>query len=111
MPCSIKFNVQSLRTGFQHLLLRTASRTDPITRALSVLIMAKSHVEYVDPKVLSQYLSLLFIGFLVGNSMRNFVNALFRLFFAVGGGGRGLPASIHSFVRVCVLYSRCLKRF
>ena len=51
-----------LRTGFKHLLLRTETRTDPITRALSVLIVAKSHVEYVDPKVLSQYLSLLFIG-------------------------------------------------
>lgn len=76
-----------LVTGFKHLLLHTEVRTDPITRALSFLIMAKSHIEYVDPKVLSQYLSLLFIGFLVGNSMRNFVNALFRLFFAVGGGG------------------------
>ena len=76
-----------LVTGFQHLLLHTATRTDPITRALSFIIVSKSHVEYVDPKVLSQYLSLLFIGFLVGNSMRNFVNALFRLFFAVGGGG------------------------
>ena len=28
---------------------------------------AKSHVEYVDPAVLSQYLSLIFIGFLVVN--------------------------------------------
>ena len=61
-------------------------RTDPITKALSFLIMAKGRVEYVDPKVLSQYLSLLFIGFLVGNSMRNFVNNLVRLFSAVGGG-------------------------
>ena len=59
-------------TGVWHLVFRRELRVDPITQMLSVLIVAKSRVEYVDPKVLSQCLSLLFIAFIVGASLRNF---------------------------------------
>ena len=85
-------------TGLYHLVFKRQLRTDPITAALSVLITSKTKVDYVDPKVLSQYLSLLFIGFLVANSMRNFVYALNRLFFAVGGGGGGTSTFLVLFV-------------
>ncbi len=85
-------------TGLYHLVFKRQLRTDPITAALSVLITTKTKVDYVDPKVLSQYLSLLFIGFLVANSMRNFVYALNRLFFAVGGGGGGTSTFLVLFV-------------
>ena len=74
-------------TGVWHLVFRRELRVDPITQMLSVLIVAKSRVEYVDPKVLSQCLSLLFIAFIVGASLRNFLHAVFRLFSAAGGGG------------------------
>lgn len=74
-------------TGVWHLVFRRELRVDPITQMLSVLIVAKSRVEYVDPKVLSQCLSLVFIAFIVGASLRNFFNAVFRLFSAAGGGG------------------------
>ena len=74
-------------TGVWHLVFRRELRVDPITQMLSVLIVAKSRVEYVDPKVLSQCLSLLFIAFIVGASLRILLHAVFRLFSAAGGGG------------------------
>ena len=74
-------------TGTWGLVFHRKLRADPISRALSVLVMAKSSVEYVDPKVLGQYLSLLFIACIVGASLRNFLNAVFRLFSAAGGSG------------------------
>lgn len=70
--------------GLKRLITRAAPTTDPITTALHLFLANKSIV--IDPEVLSQYLSLLLIAFLVGNSMQNFVLQLTKLFFAVGGG-------------------------
>ena len=39
-PCTLHPTLHTLLVGLQRLLLRTAARTDPITRALSVLIVA-----------------------------------------------------------------------
>jgi len=71
--------------GFKRLIFKETPQTDPITTALHLFLANKSI--HVDPETLSQYLSLLFIAFLVVNSMQNFVFQLTKLFFAVGGGG------------------------
>jgi hypothetical protein len=70
--------------GLKRLITGAAPATDPITTALHLFLANKSIV--IDPEVLAQYLSLLLIAFLVGNSMQNFVLQLTKLFFAVGGG-------------------------
>jgi len=70
--------------GLKRLIFHQAPTTDPITTALHLFLADKSIV--IDPEVLAQYLSLLLIAFLVGNSMQNFVHQLTKLFFAVGGG-------------------------
>ena len=72
-------------SGFKRLIFKETPRTDPITTALHLFLANKSI--HVDPETLSQYLSLIFIAFLVVNSMQNFVFQLTKLFFAVGGGG------------------------
>ena len=67
--------------------------TDPVTRALSSLFTLP-----ISPEATAQILSLLFIGALVGASLRNFLRVVFRIFFAVGGGGGGTSAMLVLFV-------------
>ena len=77
--CSYRFIV-----GFKRLIFKETPSTDPITTAVHLFLANKS-ID-IDPAVLSQYLSLILIAFLVYNSMQNFVLQLTKLFFAVGGG-------------------------
>ena len=67
--------------------------TDPVTRALSSLFTLP-----ISPEATAQILSLLFIGALVGASLRNFLRIVFRVFFALGGGGGGASAMLVLFV-------------
>jgi len=67
--------------------------TDPVTRLLTSFVTLP-----ISPEAMSQLLSLLFIGALVGASLRNFLRVAFRVFFAVGGGGGGTSAMLVLFV-------------
>ena len=70
-----------------------AAGTDPVTRTLRSVVTLP-----ISPEAMSQILSLLFIGALVGASLRNFLRVVFRVFFAVGGGGGGTSAMLVLFV-------------
>ena len=70
-----------------------AAGTDPVTRTLRSVVTLP-----ISPEAMSQMLSLLFIGALVGASLRNFLRVVFRVFFAVGGGGGGTSAMLVLFV-------------
>ena len=67
--------------------------TDPVTRLLTSFVTLP-----ISPEAMSQLLSLLFIGALVGASLRNFLRVAFRVFFAVVGGGGGTSAMLVLFV-------------
>ena len=67
--------------------------TDPVTRLLTSFVTLP-----ISPEAMSQILSLLFIGALVGASLRNFLRVVFRIFFAVGGGGGGTSTMLVLFV-------------
>jgi hypothetical protein len=67
--------------------------TDPVTRLLTSFVTLP-----ISPEAMSQLLSLLFIGALVGASLRNFLRVVFRIFFAVGGGGGGTSTMLVLFV-------------
>ena len=75
--CAVK-----LLSVFGQIVLGKSKNVDVVTKTLQLILL--SHSVNVTAEQLSQYLSLVFIAFLVGSSTRNFLYFLSKAFDAMG---------------------------
>ncbi|MFS7996413.1 putative The Golgi pH regulator/GPCR-type G protein [Helianthus anomalus] len=77
-------------------VLLSAGSVDPVTRTISISLQFFDIG--IDAALLSQYISLLFIGMLVVISVRGFLNNLMKFFFAVSRVGSGSSSNVVLFL-------------
>lgn len=74
----------------------SASSLDPVTTSISVFL--RFFDIGIDAALLSQYISLLFIGVLIVMSVRGFLSNLMKFFFAVSRVGSGSSSNVVLFL-------------
>ncbi|KAK9807389.1 hypothetical protein WJX73_010862 [Symbiochloris irregularis] len=78
-------------TSLRGLIFGEDLTTDPASKAIGMVLGAFSHGQLVvDVRILSQYLTLVFIGGISASSLRGFLKNMSKVFFAVSGSGNGM---------------------
>uniref|UniRef100_A0ACD5UV57 Uncharacterized protein n=1 Tax=Avena sativa TaxID=4498 RepID=A0ACD5UV57_AVESA len=88
--------VYKMLKGLQSVVFKADGSVDPVT--LTITIFLRHFDIGIDVALLSQYISLMFIGMLVGISIRGFLANVMKFFFAVSRVGTGSTTNVVLFL-------------
>ncbi|CAM0902967.1 unnamed protein product [Alopecurus aequalis] len=88
--------VYKMLKGLQSVVFKADGSIDPVTMTITIFLR---HFDIgIDVALLSQYISLMFIGMLVGISIRGFLANVMKFFFAVSRVGTGSTTNVVLFL-------------